>query len=75
MLLGVGGVPPCGAATPIYDLAEVAAVGVWRRFRRWLRRRWSVPPAGTGQRWQEIEQDAARRRLLDQARRNARWPA
>ncbi|WBB52806.1 hypothetical protein [Verrucosispora sp. WMMD573] len=65
---------PRAAPSAPYDLAEVAAVGVWRRFRWWLRRR-SVPPVGTGQRWQEIEQDAARRRLLDQARRNARWPA
>ncbi|WP_433528632.1 hypothetical protein ACQPYA_20055 [Micromonospora sp. CA-263727] len=46
----------------------------WRRIWWWLRRR-PGPPAGTGQRWQGVEQEAARRRLLDQARRNARWPA
>ncbi|MBX7266734.1 hypothetical protein KIF24_12285 [Micromonospora sp. Llam7] len=46
----------------------------WNRFRRWLRRR-TVPPVGTGQRSQSVEQQAARQRLLDQARRNARWPA
>ncbi|WP_203995443.1 hypothetical protein [Micromonospora lutea] len=65
---------PRAAPPPLSDLAEVVAVGVWRRFRWWPWRR-SVPPAGTGQRWQEIEQDAARRRLLDQARRDPRWPA
>ncbi|WFE44262.1 hypothetical protein [Verrucosispora sp. WMMD1129] len=67
-------VPRCRAPAAAFpDPAEVVAVGMWRRFWQRLRQR-PVPP-GTGQRWQDIERDAARQRLLDQARRNARWPA
>ncbi|MDG4796724.1 hypothetical protein [Micromonospora sp. WMMD1082] len=46
----------------------------WRRFWQQLWRR-PVPPAGGGQRWGRDEQAAARQRLLDQARRDSRWPA
>ncbi|MEV2237145.1 hypothetical protein [Micromonospora sp. NPDC049891] len=46
----------------------------WHRFWWWLRQR-PIPLADGGQRRETVEQEAARQRLLDQARRKARWPA
>ncbi|WBB90266.1 hypothetical protein [Verrucosispora sp. WMMC514] len=46
----------------------------WRRFWWWLRRR--PRPLADGRQWREtVEQEAARQRLLDQARSSARWLA
>ncbi|MFD1082174.1 hypothetical protein [Micromonospora andamanensis] len=46
----------------------------WHRLWWWLRRR--PTPLADGGQWREtVEQEAARQRLLDQARRNTRWPA